>query len=593
MTGGRFRTADQSAEVTVVIVTYNSVDCIERLISSLRSETEDQRLQVVVADNASSDGTIDVVSRHEDVIVVHTGGNLGYAAGINAAMKAVAGGLDLLILNPDLRLHPGCLTQLRHRMSQSGAGIVVPQIRTTDGTTYYSLRREPSLPRALGDAVFGSRFGQRHGALSERVADPAAYATPHRVEWATGAALLVAASAAGVVGSWDEQFFLYSEETDFFRRARRAGYEVWYEPNAIVMHEQGGSGSSDALSSLMTVNRIRYARKHHGRFWAGAFRGLVAMHELARSGQPAHRTAFRYVISKSSWSSLPQPQPTVTTPSLQNARGAIIIPAHNEEAVIARTITALGDLTLASELDVIVAANGCTDNTAALAQAMPGVSVIALEEPSKPAALNAAEGLTSNWPRIYLDADIEITPKTVRDTLDALEEPGTMAARPNYIWNVEGVSWAVRRYYCARARLPSVHSRLWGAGVYGLSAQGRARFEAFPPLTADDLYVDHQFSSNERRIVVTDPAIVRVPRTSRALLAVLRRQSRGTLEIGYNNSANTALELLRTIRGLRSLIDATVYAVLSGFARVGAFGATHWERDDSSRQHTSDTARDR
>ena len=80
--------------------------------------------------------------------------------------------------------------------------------------------------------------------------DPAAYTHAHPVDWATGAAVLVTAAAADTVGPWDERFFLYSEETDYSRRLRDAGYEVWYEPSATVRHAGAGSGTAPALDAL-------------------------------------------------------------------------------------------------------------------------------------------------------------------------------------------------------------------------------------------------------------------------------------------------------------------------------------------------------
>lgn len=581
---GRFATTDALADVTVVIVTYNSSDHIERLLDSLRADACTLSLRVIVADNASTDGTLRVVQRHDDVVTLSTGGNLGYAAGINAATAMIGRSESVLILNPDLWVEPGCVTQLRARMLREKAGIVVPRIRDDNGSTYTSLRREPSLARAFGDAALGSRIlPKRHGALSEIVADPEIYERPHAIEWATGAAMLIAGAIVQAVGPWDERFFLYSEETDYFRRVRQQGATVWYEPEAVVHHAQGGSGSSAELDSLMTVNRIRYVRKHHGQLYAGIYRAAVAFHEVMRIANPTHRTAFRTVMSESRWRSLPQAQSLRQLDTIQDVSGAIIIPAHNEATVIRRTLQNLGPLVKSPLVDVIVAANGCSDDTVSQARTVTGAQVIEIPEPSKTSALNTAEEHTNRWPRIYLDADIEITPRAVLETFTALSNQGTLAARPRYIWDLTGASWIVRRYYGARGRIPSVHDRLWGAGVYGLSQEGRRRFSEFPKIVADDLFIDQQFREHERRIVATDPVVVRAPRSLPALLSILRRQSRGSQELGLTTSPNTGRELLGTIRGPVSFIDAVVYAVLATLSRRHPPKATRWERDESSR----------
>ncbi len=259
----RFVGLDWRADLVALIVTFNSAYHLDRLIASLRPEAADLRLRVVVADNASSDDTLALARGHDDVLVVETGGNLGYAAGTTPAMDAAGETDEFLVLNPDLWLQPGCVQRPRGRLRSSGAGVVVPRIPAADGSAYPSLRREPTLPRALGDAAFGHYFARRPAGLSDIVRCPDDYREPHPVDWATGAALLIAAETARAVGPWNYRFFLYSEETDFFRRARAAGAEIWYEPQAAVHHAQGASGQSVALDTLMAVNGIRYVRKHH------------------------------------------------------------------------------------------------------------------------------------------------------------------------------------------------------------------------------------------------------------------------------------------------------------------------------------------
>jgi GT2 family glycosyltransferase len=182
-------------------------------------------------------------------------------------------------------------------------GIAVPIILGSDGHAEPSLRREPSLTRALGDALFGRRFASRPGWLSEMVWDRDAYHRPHRVDWATGAAAMVSAACDAAVGDWDARFFLYSEEVDHAARARDAGFTIEFVPAARVCHRAGGSGSCDALVALLAVNRIRYMEKR-GRN-TGAYRMTVALHELLRAFNPGHRLALKMVMRRSSWASLP------------------------------------------------------------------------------------------------------------------------------------------------------------------------------------------------------------------------------------------------------------------------------------------------
>jgi GT2 family glycosyltransferase len=303
-----FADRDQPADVTVLVVTYRSEAAVDALIASLRRSGGPLRLRVIVADNASTDRTLEKLAAHADVTTVSTGGNLGYAAGINLAAAARTSTEEpILILNPDLEVAPDCIERLLVRMGAVGAAVVVPRIVDGAGVTHPSLRREPSLLGALGDALFGRRLGGRPAVLSEETLQAQAYRVAHRVDWATGAALLIDGRVAAEVGDWDESFFLYSEETDFFRRVRRLGGQVWYEPEALATHQGGGSGASLELDKLMVVNRVRYVRKYHGRGYASLYRGVVGLRELLRSASPRHRAILATVLDERSWPGLPGP----------------------------------------------------------------------------------------------------------------------------------------------------------------------------------------------------------------------------------------------------------------------------------------------
>lgn len=606
----RFRGPGESADVTVVAVTYNNESDIVPLISGLRAEAGQLRLRVVVVDNGSTDGTIPALSSFADVALRHGGGNVGYAGGINASRPLWGDTGAILILNPDLTLRPGAIVSMLERMNRTGAGVVVPRLETETGQCYPSLRREPRLAQSFGDALFGSRFCGRPAAWSELDYDTESYRYAHRVEWATGAAVLVRHDIAERVGAWDERFFLYSEETDFFRRVRDTGAQVWFEPDAVMRHRQGGSGASRELIALMAVNRIRYAEKYReqGARPLGT-RLAVILHEALRSKDPAHRYALKTVVRRSSWASLPAAQParpagpaaSAGTPVSSAASssvaaglpaatafpggGAVIIPAHNEAAVIERTLAPLGPLARDGRLEVIVSCNGCTDDTAARARAVAGVRVIETAAASKTAALNAADEAASGWPRLYLDADIEIAPCAIAEVFRTLEADRAAAARPAFQYQSDGAGVLVRSYYRARSRMPQSSRALWGAGVYALSERAHQRLGVFPPVTADDLWVDRLFSEEEKLVLDTEPVLVRTPRSVSGLLAILRRTHRGNAESGLAGTGGaSAHELLRSVRGPLSAWDAGVYLSFALAGRLAARRADGtWERDDSSR----------
>ena len=392
--------------------------------------------------------------------------------------------------------------------------------------------------------------------------------------------------------AWDESFFLYSEETDFFRRLRVCGGTVWYEPSATVTHEGGGSGASPGLNALMSVNRIRYIRKYHSPAYATVFHGIVVFAELLRCWKPERRGVLGAVLDEGSWTALPGPSRDAADGSDSDGypQGSVIIPAHNEAAVIARTLAPLAPPAASGQLEVIVACNGCTDRTAAIARGFEGVTVLELGQSSKAAALNAGDAAASQWPRLYLDADVQISPGAVRAVFAALSSGQVLAARPAARFDLQDAHPLIRSYYRTKLRLPSARSVLWGAGVYGLSRDGRQRFQQFPGLTADDLFVDRLFEPAEKAVLDVDPVVVRPPRTPRDQVAVLHRVYRGNAQQnggqggGHSTAGRTLAEVARSIRGPLSAAHALVYVAFALAGRRGSRRPGEWERDTSTRQ---------
>lgn len=290
----------------IVVVSYNSVRHISKLLDSLPDATTGLRVRCVVVDNNSRDETVMTLQYRDDVTVVEAGGNLGYAGAINVGRAVLGPCASMLILNPDLVLEPGAVVELYRALAQAGVGVAVPMLLNQSGELYPSIRREPTVGRAIGDAVFGAHWGGRPSWLSETIRTPDRYQAPCDVDWAGGAALLVSAACDAAVGKWDEdRFFLYSEETDFATRARRAGFRIRYVPTARAYHEGGGSGRSPALLALMAVNRVRYFEKYHSRFAATLFRAVISVHYALRSRNPDHRMVLRTLLKRALWPTLP------------------------------------------------------------------------------------------------------------------------------------------------------------------------------------------------------------------------------------------------------------------------------------------------
>lgn len=276
---------------------------------------------------------------------------------------------------------------------------------------------------------------------------------------------------------------------------------------------------------------------------------------------------------------------------------SIIIAAHNEEAVIGATIDALLGEATADDLEIIVVPNGCTDHTADVARARSGVKVVEIENGSKPQALNVADALATKFPRIYLDADIIVPPDAVRALTQALES-GALAAVPSRRLVLEERTWPVRWYSAISERLPAFNEGLFGRGMIALSATGRARFETFPLMVADDMFLDAHFAAEEKAHLSDVEVLVQAPYTTKDLLHRLVRVRRGltairnasrTGEIAVHIREADRWSWLRDValRHPRLLPAGVVYFVItlaaSYAARRGDVSSLAWGRDESTR----------
>ncbi|WP_342373144.1 WecB/TagA/CpsF family glycosyltransferase [Propioniciclava soli] len=280
---------------------------------------------------------------------------------------------------------------------------------------------------------------------------------------------------------------------------------------------------------------------------------------------------------------------------------SVVIPAHNEAVSIDRCLAALGGTAIGREAEIVVVANGCEDGTAAAARAhaesLPGLIVVETDLASKVHALNLGDEHATAFPRVYLDADIELSPDALPALRDALAGPAPRVAAPRIVFDTAGSSWAVRAFYDIFARLPYATQGLVGLGVYALSESGRRRFGAFPELTSDDLFVQRLFAPHER---VSTPGTftVATPRRWRDLVKVRARIARGNAEFGEaelpgvdtrSSTGGTARALLGLlVRDPRRIVGAVVYAVTRLAAQRRARSGARWERDDSSRTPRTD-----
>jgi GT2 family glycosyltransferase len=286
--------------VTVVVVTFNSAHLVVDLLASLPEGLGELPWRLVVADNASEDGTVELVRRlAPEATVLSMGHNAGYAAGINAAAAAVGSRGHMLVLNPDVRLAPGCVPDMMRALDESGVGIAVPRLVDGTGELVKSMRRRPTVLRALADALVGASRAGRFAMLGEIVTDPDSYTRPASPDWAEGSTQLISGDCVACCWPWDEGFFLYSEETEFHLRARDRGFAIRFVPTAVATHLGGESTTSSSLWSLLVANRVRLFAQRHGLLRTTLYWSVLLMRESSRAalGKQTSRAAVRALLS--------------------------------------------------------------------------------------------------------------------------------------------------------------------------------------------------------------------------------------------------------------------------------------------------------
>jgi glycosyltransferase involved in cell wall biosynthesis len=279
----------------------------------------------------------------------------------------------------------------------------------------------------------------------------------------------------------------------------------------------------------------------------------------------------------------------------------VVVPAHNESQVIGRLLGQLVTAAPPGELNVIVVANGCTDDTAEVAASFgPSVRVLSIPVASKHEALVAADRATRDFPRIYVDADVELRTEDVRALVAALREPGVLAAAPERVLALAGRPWPVRWFYDVWTRLPEVRQGLWGRGVIAVDESGQERISRLPPLLGDDLAASLIFAPHERSIVPNARVIVHTPRTFADLLRRRIRAVTGTAQIeraqeAPASTARTQISDLTTIihteprmaPRVAFFLSIALLARLRAHRAVASGDYSTWLRDESSRRDSA------
>lgn len=269
----------------VVIVNYRTGPLVVDCLDSLEAERAAMpSLRVAVVDNASGDGSVALIGAAIEargwsdwVRLMPSDVNGGFAAGNNIAVAAALADEappDLIwLLNPDTRVNPGAALALARFMDDTpGAGIAGSALIEGSGAPWPYAFRFPSI---LSEFERGARLPAVSKLLSRRAVLRRMSDRRARVDWVSGASMVVRRAVFDAIGLMDEGYFLYYEETDFCGRAARAGWTCWYVPEASITHIAGQSTGltrpdrrPDRIPAYWFESRRRYFAKTHGRLYA-------------------------------------------------------------------------------------------------------------------------------------------------------------------------------------------------------------------------------------------------------------------------------------------------------------------------------------
>lgn len=246
----------------MIIVSYNSAEWLGPCLESIYGHAGAIQLEVIVVDNASTDGSAELVEgRFPNATVVRTA-NRGFAAGNNAGLARTSAEF-VLFLNPDTVILDGTLAEMvgmlrtRPRVGLIGCRQVDP-----DGAVLPTIRRFPSALRYACAAVGTDRLGLSAPWAGERVLTDASYRGETPCDWVSGSFMLGRTDLVRAAGAFDERYFLYSEEPDLCLGLRRLGWEVLYVPLMTIRHYAGKAGYDARLVAQDAYSRRQYLEKH-------------------------------------------------------------------------------------------------------------------------------------------------------------------------------------------------------------------------------------------------------------------------------------------------------------------------------------------
>lgn len=261
-------------KLSIVIVSWNVQEYLANCLGSIEQNPSLQEYEIIVVDNASKDGTVEVVKKDFSYVkLIVNEDNLGFAAANNQGIE-ISNGEYILLLNPDTIIQPESLDVLIKFMDNNkNVGACGPKLLNDDGTTQPSARRFPTFRGTLYCHTAFRFLGIFRDQYRKWLMKDFNYDKNMDVDQLMGAALMVRSSVVEQVGRMDERFFMYYEEVDLCYRIKQAGWRVVFLPQAVIGHLGGQSTGQIPVKRriMMLTSLLTFFRKHRGRLSAGIF----------------------------------------------------------------------------------------------------------------------------------------------------------------------------------------------------------------------------------------------------------------------------------------------------------------------------------
>ncbi len=293
-------------DVSVVIVNWNTREFLDACLSSLRDTPGMLDVEILVVDNASSDGSQEMVRRkYPEAVLIENQENLGFAKANNIGLRR-ASGRYLALVNSDVTVPSECLPRIVEYMDGNpGIGMLGPKMLTPSGTWGPSCMRRPTLAiwaaHAFGLSGVLPQFSLHMEKFDSGRTQP--------VDVLNGWFWVVRGEAYRQVGGLDERFFMYGEDIDWCHRYADAGWKIVYFAGAEATHYGGGSSKRAPVRFYVEMQRanLQYWRLHHGRLSQYAYLVLVALHQSFRAAgysllyllRPARREESGFKVARS------------------------------------------------------------------------------------------------------------------------------------------------------------------------------------------------------------------------------------------------------------------------------------------------------